>query len=371
MPVQKTILTEEMCEIVKNLKDQGLSVAKIKVQLNLKLNSNYGKDIIYDIFNKLEIPLKQKQIKNRANINCYNKEILEATKNFFEQKVTYEVMAEKLNITLSMVRIYLEIQNLTPKQNNYKNHRAIKEINQEHLDLAKNLFLVKKMSAKEVKEKFNELYSELNFGIRTINKIRKLITPSKDIFIKNSKDISCYNVDLLVSVKELFLQRKTINKMAEQLEIPRDRVKKYLKIQKLTVKNRDNIDRKSILIKRKLAHSVSGVIRNTLFKKNLKKDNKTFKALNYTPQQLKEHIESLFESWMNWENWGLYNKDTWNDNDQSTWVWNIDHKIPKSMFDYSSLSDQNFKDCWALSNLRPYSAKQNIIDGVNRTRHII
>jgi hypothetical protein len=27
------------------------------------------------------------------------------------------------------------------------------------------------------------------------------------------------------------------------------------------------------------------------------------------------------------------------------------------------MEDQAFLDCWALSNLRPYSAKQNIIDG--------
>lgn len=27
------------------------------------------------------------------------------------------------------------------------------------------------------------------------------------------------------------------------------------------------------------------------------------------------------------------------------------------------MEDEEFKKCWALSNLRPYSAKQNIIDG--------
>lgn len=27
------------------------------------------------------------------------------------------------------------------------------------------------------------------------------------------------------------------------------------------------------------------------------------------------------------------------------------------------MEDDNFKRCWALENLRPYSAKQNIIDG--------
>lgn len=33
------------------------------------------------------------------------------------------------------------------------------------------------------------------------------------------------------------------------------------------------------------------------------------------------------------------------------------------------MNEENFKKCWALSNLRPYSAKQNLLDGANRKRH--
>jgi hypothetical protein len=33
------------------------------------------------------------------------------------------------------------------------------------------------------------------------------------------------------------------------------------------------------------------------------------------------------------------------------------------------MEDDNFKKCWALSNLRPLDAKQNLMDGVNRIRH--
>jgi hypothetical protein len=33
------------------------------------------------------------------------------------------------------------------------------------------------------------------------------------------------------------------------------------------------------------------------------------------------------------------------------------------------ISAQCFKDCWALANLRPLSAKQNLMDGVTRARH--
>ena len=72
---------------------------------------------------------------------------------------------------------------------------------------------------------------------------------------------------------------------------------------------------------------------------------------------------------MNWNNHGTYNPKTWDDNDQSTWKWQLDHIIPHSTFKYTSFNDSEFKKCWALENLRPYSAKQNIIDGATRIRH--
>lgn len=72
---------------------------------------------------------------------------------------------------------------------------------------------------------------------------------------------------------------------------------------------------------------------------------------------------------MNWENYGKYRSNVWNDNDQSTWTWNIDHIIPQSDLPYASMEDNNFQVCWALKNLRPYSSKQNVLDGVTRNRH--
>lgn len=96
----------------------------------------------------------------------------------------------------------------------------------------------------------------------------------------------------------------------------------------------------------------------------LNKNGKSvLKYLPYSIEKLKEHLEKLFEPWMTWENYGKYSVKTWDDNDTATWKWNIDHIIPHSTFKYSYMEDQAFIDCWALANLRPYSAKQNIIDG--------
>jgi hypothetical protein len=102
---------------------------------------------------------------------------------------------------------------------------------------------------------------------------------------------------------------------------------------------------------------------------NGRKRGATWNNMAYTPEMLKAHIEQQFEPCMFWSNQGAYNSETWDDNDPTTWTWQLDHIIPHSDFNYSSMEDQSYKDCWALSNLRPYSAKLNSIDGASRTRH--
>jgi hypothetical protein len=97
-----------------------------------------------------------------------------------------------------------------------------------------------------------------------------------------------------------------------------------------------------------------------------KKEN--LNALPYTIYDLREYLENKFEFWMTWDNYGKYNRKTWNDNDTSTWTWNIDHIIPKSHFKYLSTKDESFQKCWSLNNLRPYSAKLNIVEGNRRKK---
>jgi hypothetical protein len=96
------------------------------------------------------------------------------------------------------------------------------------------------------------------------------------------------------------------------------------------------------------------------------KHNKNGKSclnyLDYTIKQLKAHIQNKFEPWMTWRNQGRYNSKTWDDNDHKTWTWQLDHIVPQSKLPYVNMTDDNFKKCWSLENLRPYSAKQNVIE---------
>jgi hypothetical protein len=93
------------------------------------------------------------------------------------------------------------------------------------------------------------------------------------------------------------------------------------------------------------------------------------KYFGYSIKDLKRHLEKQFEPWMNWNNHGLYVKSKWDDNNPSTWKWQIDHIIPHSDFMYDSMDHSDFKKCWALDNLRPLSAKANVLKG-NRKENV-
>jgi hypothetical protein len=78
--------------------------------------------------------------------------------------------------------------------------------------------------------------------------------------------------------------------------------------------------------------------------------------LPYTIEELKAHLESLWEPWMSWENYGGRPND-------SRQTWHIDHIIPHSSFPYTSMDDPLFQECWALSNLRPLEKRANMSKG--------
>jgi hypothetical protein len=123
-------------------------------------------------------------------------------------------------------------------------------------------------------------------------------------------------------------------------------------------------------IKFKLKKNLSRSINFNLHRNFSSKNRKScLSYLSYSMKELKKHLEYHFESWMNWNNYGVYKASSWNDNDESTWTWQIDHIIPHSTFKYTSMEDEEFKRCWSLDNLRPLSSKQNFLDGVNRERH--
>lgn len=67
--------------------------------------------------------------------------------------------------------------------------------------------------------------------------------------------------------------------------------------------------------------------------------------VDYSIADLKEHLSALFTEGMTWENYG---------------EWHIDHVRPVSSFDFSVDPEETVKKCWALSNLQPLWAVDNM-----------
>ena len=84
--------------------------------------------------------------------------------------------------------------------------------------------------------------------------------------------------------------------------------------------------------------------------KGKKAGRKWEELVGYTIEDLIKHLESLFEPWMSWNNYGK---------------WEIDHKKPKSLFRYEKPEDKEFQECWALENLQPLEKIANIKKGNN------
>ena len=100
----------------------------------------------------------------------------------------------------------------------------------------------------------------------------------------------------------------------------------------------------------RLKHNVRNAIHyHIVIRQGREKGGSTFEHLPYTPVELKEHIESQFDSHMTWDNYGTY--------------WQIDHIIPQAALIYDSLNHPNFQKCWALENLQPLESKANATKG--------
>ena len=69
------------------------------------------------------------------------------------------------------------------------------------------------------------------------------------------------------------------------------------------------------------------------------------KYLPYTDEELWNHLRSGYTEGMNDNNYG---------------EWEIDHKNPQSLLLFDSMDHPNFLKCWALENLQPLWAADNI-----------
>jgi uncharacterized protein (DUF2249 family) len=171
---------------------------------------------------------------------------------------------------------------------------------------------------------------------------RNYYLKNRDEVLRKKKAYQKENKEIIKKRKQSYYQKNKERILEQQKEYGNNPEVKARK-------SRWVIERRDADPSYKMAMNVSRCVRMGIKKGNGVKEYSTWKALPYTPQQLREHIENQFEEWMSWDNYGT-----------GEGKWNIDHIIPQSKLRYDSLDHPNFQKCWALENLRPMCSIENI-----------
>ena len=79
--------------------------------------------------------------------------------------------------------------------------------------------------------------------------------------------------------------------------------------------------------------------------RNEKAGKKWESLVSYTLEDLMARLKCQFKKGMSFDNYGK---------------WHIDHKKPKSLFNFKTPKDLGFQSCWCLANLQPLWEKDNL-----------
>jgi len=206
----------------------------------------------------------------------------------------------------------------------------------------------------------------------------------KDYYIKNKEDI-------LNKVKEYYIDNKEkISEYKKEHAIKnKDKIQEYL--HNYYIENKDRLDdinkkyaienRNSIKIKRnernrinrdiinnsnrnrrlndpvyRVSQNIRTYIRYSIRSKGIKKRTKTQNILGCSFEEFKIYLESKFEPWMSWDNYGKYN-------DNINQGWDIDHIIPIS----SAKSEEELIKLNDYTNLQPLCSYINRV--IKRDRY--
>lgn len=178
------------------------------------------------------------------------------------------------------------------------------------------------------------LYGSENFNRSDENKIK--LKEKYDLITKEIEDrgyIVCRRCDesfeLSNYIKNINGRYKSICRQCRNKQIHSNRLKNPNKKYKENYKKNIHI------------YAWRNLLKNYLYRKGLSKSDRTFNLLKYSPEDLRQHLESLFSIEMNWSNYGKY--------------WQIDHIIPVSLFKPESPIDI----VNSLENLRPLEKTTN------------
>jgi hypothetical protein len=168
---------------------------------------------------------------------------------------------------------------------------------------------------------------------------KKHYQANKDKIKNKSKQYREENKDKIKECNKEYY-KKNKDKAKEYSKLNRNRINDRMKQYQKNRRKKDEIF--------KLICNTRNIICKSIKRKGFKKNTKTELILSCSYEEFKLHLESKFEYWMSWENYGLYNGEL-------NYGWDIDHIIPLS----SANTEQEIIELNHYTNLQPLCSYNN------------
>ena len=213
------------------------------------------------------------------------------------------------------------------------------------------------LAKKEANREYMRIYRENNKEkIKEINKKggKKYKTKNKEKILLNQKEYRENNKEKIKEYRENNKEKIKENNYKyyeENKELLKPLQKEYYKNNKDKIREYKNTYKKNRILNDplfKLKENIKTSIYIVLKRNGYTKKSKTEQILGCSYEEFKSHIESLWVSWMNWDNHGLYNGEL-------NHGWDIDHIIPLS----SATTEEELLKLNHFSNLQPLCSKIN------------
>ena len=163
---------------------------------------------------------------------------------------------------------------------------------------------------------------------------------NKEKFSNKAKNYYEKNKEKIAAQRKIYYEKnktQIIERQIKYSEKNKEKIKNYDKIRK----NKENITPDKLKIHRdynanytknrrkndvifKFKHNISCLIRESIKRRGSKKLTKSEIILGCTLNEFKIHIESLWKTWMNWDNYGNPKDGIYEPNK----TWDFDHIIP-------------------------------------------
>jgi len=166
------------------------------------------------------------------------------------------------------------------------------------------------------------------------------------------EEIKNYNREYYLKNKENWKKEKRKKYISDYNSKNKEHIKQYKR--EWYLKNKEKVREKNLKLHQdkyknnplfKLSASIRASIRNSLKRKNCPKKSRTHEILGCTFDEFKNYIESKFEPWMNWDNYGNQNGIP----TEKNIAWELDHIVPIS----SAITEEDLIRLNHYTNFQP------------------